>query len=144
MKGTRAIDQSARPARPRPPRARILVVTGDADEREELRTHLRAAGYEAIAAEDAIAAGHRVLADPPDLILAEANLPWLSGVEFAAALQADRTLPWMPVILMCDAAEAAALANKSIGCTLLTRPLLPDRLLEAVRRELELARVPVR
>ncbi|MDW8469800.1 MAG: response regulator [Burkholderiales bacterium] len=140
MKGLRAIDPAGPSGAPRPPRARILVVTADAALREALCPVLRAAHYEVDSADDAIAAGYRILRDPPDLVVASADLPWLSGAEFAAALRADDTLPELPVILVCERSEVDALARQAPDCALLVSPVLTDRLLETIRRELAFRR----
>ena len=118
MKGLISPPQGALAARRRE-RERILVVHPDDERREELRLQLKAADYEVMVAEDAVLAGHRVVEQPPDLIVAAADMPYMSGAEFAAALRADETLPEIPVVL-------------------LTKPAIRDELLETVARELEL------
>ncbi len=97
----------------------ILVVEPDEEQREDTRLELRQAGYQVVAAEDAVVAGHRILEHAPDLVLCRADMPYMSGAEFAAALQADPTLPRMAVLV-------------------LEKPLVRDELLETVARELEL------
>jgi CheY-like chemotaxis protein len=97
----------------------ILVVEPDEEQREELRLELKQAGYQVATAEDAVVAGHRILERAPDLVLCRAQMPYMSGEEFAAALRADPSIPKIAVVLM-------------------TKPLVRDELLETVARELEL------
>ncbi|HEX2567895.1 MAG TPA: response regulator [Burkholderiales bacterium] len=101
----------------RPAGENILVVEPDEDLREDMRLHLKLAGYQVATAEDGVVAGHHVLHHPTDLVLARDRMPYLSGEELAAALRDE--YPKLPVIV-------------------LTRTLLPDELLETVARELEL------
>ena len=119
MKGLIGPQQGATARQRRPQGDNILVVEPNEDLREDIRLHLKLAGYEVATAEDAVVAGHRVLHHPPDLILVRDKMPYMGGEEFAAALRADSTMPKIPVMVM-------------------NRTLLPDELLEAVARELEL------
>jgi len=97
----------------------ILVVEPDEEQREDMRLELKQAGYQVATAEDAVVAGHRNVERAPDLVLCRAEMPYMSGEEFAAALRADPTLPKIAVVL-------------------LAKPLVRDELLETVARELEL------
>jgi CheY-like chemotaxis protein len=97
----------------------VLIVDPDEEQREDMRIELKQAGYQVATAEDAVVAGHRILERAPDLVLCRAEMPYMSGTEFAAALRADPTLPKIAVVL-------------------LTKPMVRDELLETVARELEL------
>src|SRR6185436_8171431 len=80
--------------------ANILIVDDDESIRELLRMHLSNAGYSVQTAEDAIGAGYIVLRSPPDLIISDVNMPHMTGFEFVAALQADKSIPKTPVIFL--------------------------------------------
>src|SRR5437762_14282693 len=80
--------------------ATILVVDDDQTIRELLQLHLRNAGYAVHVAEDAVEAGHLVLRSPPDLIISDVNMPHMDGFEFIAAVRADHSLPYIPVIFL--------------------------------------------
>jgi len=124
------------PAAPRRPQ--ILIIDDSADTRELLALHLRNAGYSVTLAEDAVAAGHRVTESPPDLIICDFEMPFMSGVEFIAALRADATIRDLPVVFITTRDHTAELSGKTFGFPLLTKPLLADDLLvtvaEALRR----------
>jgi two-component system phosphate regulon response regulator PhoB len=116
--------------------ADILAIDSDADTRDLLRLHLSAAGYRVRLAADAVDAGHQVLERAPDLLLADISLPYMSGLDFVAALRADETLPRFPIILLATAAENPRNASWSRGFPVLTKPMSVDHLLASVAHEL--------
>ena len=77
------------PGEPQMP-ATILVMDDDECMRGLLRLHLSNAGYTVLVAEDAIDAGHLLLQQLPDLILADVEMPFMDGLEFLRAVKADR------------------------------------------------------
>src|SRR5260221_13485118 len=116
--------------------SRVLVVEEDESMRELLRLHLSGAGYEVVTAEDGIAAGYAVLKATPDLIICDVEMPNMDGFQFVGALRADRSLPRMPVIFLTSSAEADVRARELGACAFLTKPVLADWLLTAVRQAL--------
>lgn len=112
--------------------ANILVVDDDESIRELLRLHLKRAGYRVSTAEDAVAAGHMVVEQPPDLIIADFKMPYMNGVDFVAALRADATIPDIPVIFLTAMENANELIGRTFGYPMLTKPLRADELLAAV------------
>ncbi len=109
----------------------VLVVEDDASMRELLRLHLSNAGYRVTAAEDAAVAGRALLAAPPDLVVADIQLPFLDGLEFASVLVADATLPNIPVVLI-SAHEQYRERAEAMGSVFLQKPILKEALLQAV------------
>ena len=121
----------------------ILVVDDDESMRELLRLHLSAAGYDVEVAEDAIAAGYRVLKRPPDLIISDINMPHMDGFEFIGALKADKTLPPIPVIFLTSVEEGDH-RGKSLGAVgYVTKPVMADKLLRMVARHVTGGRTPI-
>ena len=82
------------------PRPLILVVDDDEDTRRILRTRLEGHAYDVVTAEDGEAALAMARSSRPDLILLDVMMPKLDGVETARRLKADRSLPFIPVILL--------------------------------------------
>src|SRR4051812_35183889 len=83
-----------RALRPRPGRPRIFVAEDDAQMRELMATMLRAEGCEVVEASDGVqlveALIRSLTGDPPrapDLVIMEAFLPGLSGVEVMKRLR---------------------------------------------------------
>ncbi len=112
-------------------RQNILVVEDDGEMRDLLRLYLRNAGYAVTLAEDAAVAGRKLLDSHPDLIISDINLPYMSGLEFAAILMADATVPHVPVILI-SAHEKFAARAYALGADFIVKPFSRTQLLEAV------------
>lgn len=117
------------------PRINILAVEDDEGMRELLRLHLTDAGYVVTLAEDAIAAGHRMLNLPPDLVILDVNLPHLNGLDFAAALVSDASMARVPIIFI-SSDEAFADRADRLGADFLLKPFRKERLLASVARHL--------
>ncbi|MDX1376947.1 MAG: response regulator [Burkholderiales bacterium] len=116
--------------------ATVLIVDDDESIRALVSRQLAAAGYEVKVAEDAIEAGHMVLRAAPDLIVLDVSMPYMSGFEFAAALNADTTLPFIPIVFLTshEDREERALALGAVGY--LNKPVEGDRLVSLVRQHL--------
>lgn len=112
--------------------ASILVVDDDESIRELLRLHLTSAGYEVRVAEDAIAAGYEILRSAPDLIITDIAMPHLDGFEFVAALKADKTLPYIPVIFLTSTDDGDHRGKELGAVGYLTKPVRADHLLSMV------------
>lgn len=112
--------------------ATILVVDDDESICELLRLHLSSAGYEVHVARDAIAAGYLVLRQIPDLIITDVSMPHMDGFEFVAALKADTSLPYIPVVFLTSL-EDGDHRGKDLGAVgYITKPVRADKLLELV------------
>ena len=123
--------------------ASILVVDDDESIRELLRLHLSAAGYQVQVAADAIAAGYSVLGGAPDLIICDISMPHMTGFEFVAALKADPSVPYIPVIFLTSI-EDGDLRGKELGAVgYITKPVRADRLLELVARHVPGGTLPI-
>jgi class 3 adenylate cyclase len=81
-------------------RPRILVADDVADNVDIMRTRLGSFGYEVITAHDGEQALAEVRAAQPDLVLLDIMMPKIDGLEVATRLKADRTLPFIPIILI--------------------------------------------
>lgn len=117
--------------------ATILVMDDDAYMRELMGLHLSNAGYDVLVAEDAIVAGHLVLQKPPDLILADIEMPFMNGLEFVQALKADPSVSHTPVIFVSSRDDLEDLAKSFGAVAFLKKPVLADRLLAAVAQEIK-------
>ncbi|HVJ12205.1 MAG TPA: response regulator [Burkholderiales bacterium] len=112
---------------------RIAVIDDDRFIRYLLDLHLRKAGYEVFAAEDAVAAGRIVVDHQPDVILCDVDMPFMDGYEFVSALRADPQTRHIPVIFLTVNKSVAEHAKK-LGASHLMKPVMADELLRAVAK----------
>lgn len=120
--------------------ARILVVDDVADNVEILRMRLSALGYdvdEAIDGEQALA---KVAADPPDLVLLDIMMPKIDGLEVVRRMKADKSLPFIPVILVTAKAtpKDVVAGLDAGGDDYLTKPIDHGALVARVRAMLRI------
>ena len=79
---------------------RILLIEDTAQTRELVTLMLQNAGYEVEAAEDAVEAGKLLLKTRPNLIIADIQMPYMSGDEFIAALRTEPSMKDIPVVFL--------------------------------------------
>lgn len=115
---------------------KIIVVDTDKSARELLHLHLSDAGYGVIMAKDAIAGGRLLLEKHANLLVVEAEMPFMSGVELVEAVRSDSSVSHIPAIVLTTTAEQE-LDAKRLGATVLRKPVHLDRLLAAVAGELK-------
>ena len=112
-------------------RETILLIDNDASSRELLRVHLGNAGYQTLEAEDAVSGGRLLVEHAPDLVILEANLPFLSGLDLIATVAVDQSAPCMPVVFLASNDEDRSRAQQ-LGDACLIRPFFADELLRVV------------
>ena len=116
------------------PKGRVLVLEDSDPIRELIVLHLTNAGYEVREAEDAVVAGELILQAPPDLIIADISLPYMSGIDFIAALRTEPGLCDIPVVFLTSHADDQfdERAKQLRAAAYLTKPVSLARLLEVV------------
>ena len=85
----------------------ILVVDDEPANREILETRLTANGYGVILATNGREAVSSVKDHHPDLVLMDVNMPEMDGIEACKVIMADRTLPYLPIIMVTALADSA-------------------------------------
>ena len=115
-------------------KTRILIIDDDVGFRDLLRIHLSAAGYQVQVAEDAVAGGRALLAQPPDLIVSDLNMPFLDGFELLSLLHSDPETATIPVIMLSGRSDGDTMAKAvELGAAdFLTKPVTRDQLLESI------------
>jgi CheY-like chemotaxis protein len=116
--------------------SKILVIEDDEVMREMLRLRLVQAGYAVIVAHDAAVAAHAVMKQRPDLVLADINMPYLSGLKLIEAMKSDPVTAHIPVIFVSGNAAAEAEAMRVGGAGFLAKPVRDEDLLAMVARTL--------
>ena len=113
--------------------ANVLVVDDDECLRELMYLHLSNAGYKVLLAEDAIVAGHFLLDEKVDLLLADIEMPFMDGLDLVRAIRSDPSVARLPVVFVTSQPHHEAVATQ-LGATYLRKPLRADELLASVAR----------
>ena len=114
---------------------RILIIEDDADFRNLLRIHLSLAGYALEVAEDGVEGGKALLERPPDLVLSDVNMPFLTGFELLSLMRSDERTASIPVILLSGSSddEIVSAAMKLGAADFLTKPVRLEDLLQSIK-----------
>jgi CheY-like chemotaxis protein len=98
-------------------RCSVLVVDDDPEIRDLLRVSLTADGYDVATVNDGAAALYHLRSHTDTcMILLDLMLPGMDGARFRTAQLRDRSLAWLPVIVMSGGVEAAQ-AARAFGTT---------------------------
>ena len=112
-------------------RQRILIVDDDVDLRRLFRTALSLAGYDVEEAGDGLDALRRIENRPPDLVVLDLVLRALDGISVQQELAARAVTSHIPVVIVTG--STVSTETLSVACVL-RKPVLPDDLVQAVRR----------
>jgi CheY-like chemotaxis protein len=119
---------------PAPHRCSVLVVDDDAEIRELLRVALEGEGYHvACVANGREALNHLRSHADTCIILLDLMLPVMDATDFRTAQLQDRSLAWIPVVLMSGASDTERLGRDLGARRLIRKPLDLDAVREALR-----------
>lgn len=117
---------------------KILIVDDDPLIVRLLHPHLKAAGYEVLAATDAIQGIQSAIKDRPDLVLLDLQMPAGGGAGVFEALQKNIRTALIPIIFVTAVADGevreACLASGAADFVI--KPVEPADLLARIRRAL--------
>ena len=123
----------------RPPRVKgaVLVVDDERPVRELLEHHLQDAGFTVTTAPDAVVAGRLLVKSTEsfDLLILDAHMPYMSGIELAAALIADTTRSLIPIVLITGHRDLATRAD-TLDVPCLLKPFTVDQLIRVVENSI--------
>lgn len=109
--------------------ATVLVVDDDEDTVDMMREILAEEGHVVRAARNGKEALALALADPPDLVLLDLNMPEMDGRAFLDELRRVPSLQDVVVVVISGAPDAS-----SVPCESVQKPLRLDSLLELIAR----------
>jgi two-component system, cell cycle response regulator DivK len=118
----------------------ILLVEDDADTRRVYSIMLRHSGFTVLEAASGVEAVERALAESPDLILMDMNLPMFDGWEAARRIKSDNRCATTPLIAfsaMIDSIADLRRGNATFD-GFIAKPVSPSELVRRVRAYLEL------
>ncbi len=119
----------------------VLVASTDGGFISEITEQLEPFGYGVCHAADSLSALERVRSERPDLVLAEVDLPPLTGYELCQAVKQDPTLRVIPFLLVANSYfdTEAKVKGLAMGADdLLYRPIHPMELRARIRASLRL------
>jgi len=103
----------------------ILIVDDNPENLDILQARLASHGYEILTARDGEEALATARENLPDLILLDIMMPKLDGIEVCRRLKADRSLPFMPIIMVTAKADSKDIVRglEAGGDEYLTKPV---------------------
>ncbi|MCC6469036.1 MAG: response regulator [Alphaproteobacteria bacterium] len=118
-----------------PAPSRILVVDDNPANIDIIATRLGSQGYEILTAADGEEAIAKVREHLPELVLLDVMMPKKDGLQVCRELRADRTLPFIPIILVTAKGDTKDIIAglESGGDEYLTKPVDTAALLARVR-----------
>jgi CheY-like chemotaxis protein len=118
-----------------------LVVDRDDDSRLFYTEFLELNQWRVIAAAGGPEALAKAIAERPDVVVSETRLPGFDGLTLSELLRRDCSTAHIPVVFVSSDAAPASLALAAASAMgVLTKPFLPEALLETIERVLQRSR----
>jgi CheY-like chemotaxis protein len=126
--------QESETVKPTRPRAPVMVVEDDPDQREAVILALESEGYAVVAAESGVEALESLESGlRPCMILLDLMMPEMDGVHFRKAQLASATLAEIPVVVVSAFGQLTRAKHLQVA-DYLPKPLDFDRLLAVIER----------
>ncbi len=120
-------------------KTKLLIVDDNSNNRAAISYWLDEENYEILHAVDGVSALKIVEAFIPDIILLDYNLPGMDGIEVCQKIRANRTLPFIPIIMMSSyAPEANIMALEQGADEFIAMPIMPTEIKSRIRAMLRL------
>lgn len=114
---------------------RVLVVDDETHILQVLSLKLRNAGYHVITAMDGEEALEVVRDDPPDLVITDFQMPYMTGLELCRAMAADERTAAIPVLMLTARGYTLDDRDLEVGNIreVVHKPFSPRAVLDLVR-----------
>lgn len=117
---------------------KILIVEDDDDTRELMRMTLERKGYAVSTAADGIAGYERAVAERPDLIVADIQMPAADGVHLVRRVRDTEGIEATPIVITTGTSFGNAAYTLAQGANAYEpKPIDPASLIETVKRLLD-------
>ncbi len=122
-------------------KTKLLIVDDNSNNRAAISYWLDEENYEILHAVDGVSALKIVEAFIPDIILLDYNLPGMDGIEVCQKIRSNKTLPFIPIIMMSSyAPEANIMALEQGADEFIAMPIMPTEIKSRIRAMLRLKR----
>jgi CheY-like chemotaxis protein len=112
----------------------VLVVDDDPDTRDLVNYVLERNGFLVSSAAGALDALEAMRRQPPDAVITDLSMPGMDGREMAHAMRSEPQLADIPILILSGVVDAGDLATNLGACEVLAKPVLPAKLIGALRR----------
>lgn len=118
---------------------KILVVEDSDDLRDIMQLYLASEGFTVIVARDGVEGIDITTKQNPDLIITDAKMPGLDGIEMTRQLRANPSLNNIPIIIATGTSSRMQREAKMAGADeVLVKPVSPAELVSEINRLLNL------
>jgi len=121
-----------------PPSARAVLVDDEPHITHMISRKLQQAGFEVRTAPDGRQGLDLIKSDPPDLVITDLQMPYMSGIELATRLWKSEQTCAIPIIMLTARGFMVERETREFGNikALLSKPFSPRSLLELAQRVL--------
>jgi DNA-binding response OmpR family regulator len=118
---------------------KILIVDDDPGILNMLGLMLQFEGYESITCDHAHDALDRIRMDKPDIVLLDAMMPQLNGLDLLKIIQETKMPDMPPVVLLTGSSDPTCrkTALQAGACDILSKPFIKEELLARIKSLLE-------
>lgn len=120
-------------------KTKLLIVDDNSNNRAAISYWLDEEDYEILHAVDGVSALKIVETFLPDIILLDYNLPGMDGIDVCQKIRSNKSLPFIPIIMMSSyAPEANVMALEQGADEFIAMPIMPGEIKSRLRAMLRL------
>ena len=121
----------------------VLIAEDNDDVCTVLKRILTRAGFDVVTAPDGTTALEMAIADHPDVVLTDLDMPGLTGLQLAQALRGHRGEPDVPILILSGSLQSGDPRAADAGlCDVMLKPFTNPALVAAVQHLADIGRHP--